>query len=75
MNGGGTEMNMAVGKYEEQLFLKPHKLVENYCAVVARRDAWVYVSASRQDFNALLFATVVDCVLVVNVRHSKHKDV
>ena len=69
MNGGGTELNMAVGKYAEQLFLKPHKLVENYCAVVARRDAWDYVSASRQDINALLFATVV------NVRHSKHKDV
>ena len=41
-------------------------------AVVARKDAWDYVSASRQDFNALLFANVVDCVLVVNVRHSKH---
>ena len=32
------------------------ELVENYCAVVARRDAWDYVSVSRQDFNALLFA-------------------
>ena len=48
------------------------KLVENYCAEVAIRNAWDYVSASRQDFNALLFTTVVDCVLVVNVRHSKH---
>ena len=72
MNGGGTGMTMAVGKYIGQLFLKRHKLVENYCAVVARRDAWDYVSASRQDFNAQLFATVVDCVLVANVRHSKH---
>ena len=65
-------MKMAVGKYTGQLFLKPGKLVENYCAVVARRDAWDYVSASKQDFNALLFATVVDCVLFVNVIHSKH---
>ena len=72
MNGGGTGMKMAVGKYAGQLFQEPQKLVENYCAMVARRDAWYYVSASRQDFNALLFATVVDCVLVVNVRHSKH---
>ena len=65
-------MKMAFGKYAGQLFLMPHKLIENYCAVVAQRDAWDYVSTSRQDFNALLFATVVDCVLVVNVRHSKH---
>ena len=63
---------MAIGKYIGQLFLKRHKLVEKYCAVVARRDAWDYVSDSRQDFNALLLATVVDCVLVANVRHSKH---
>ena len=31
-------MKMAVGKYAVQFFLEPHKLVENYCAVVARRD-------------------------------------
>ena len=72
MNGGETEMKIAVRKYTAQLFLKRRKLVENYCAVVARRDAWDYASASRQDFNALLFATVVDCVLVANVRHNKH---
>ena len=72
MNGGGTEMKMAVGKYAGQLFMKPHKLIENNCAVVARREAWDFEGDSRQDFNALLFATVVECVLVVNVRHSKH---
>ena len=72
MNGVGTAMKMAVGKYAGQPFLKRHKFVENYYAVVARRGAWDYVGASRQDFNALRFATVVDCVLVANVRHSKH---
>ena len=68
MNGGGTAMKMAVGEYAGQHFL----FIENYYAVVARRGAWDYVGASRQDFNALRFATVVDCVLVANVRHSKH---
>ena len=67
MNGGRTGTKMAAGKYAGQLFLKRHKLVEKYCAVVARRDARDCVSASRQDFNALLFATVVDCVLLANV--------
>ena len=65
-------MKIAVGKYPGQLFLKPHRLVVNYCAVGARRNAWDYVSAPRHGFNALLFATVVDCMLIVNVRHSKH---
>ena len=31
-----------------------------------------YVSASRLDFVALLFANVVDCVLLANLGHSKH---
>jgi len=69
---GGTGIKMAVEKYPGQLFPKPHKLVENYCALVARRDRWDYVSVSRQDFNALLFAAVVDCVLIANLRHSNH---
>ena len=44
-----------------------HKLVVNYCAVAAVKVAYNYASVSREDFNAFLFATVVDCVLVANV--------
>ena len=41
------ELPSPFGKYAGQLFLKLHKLVENYCAVVARRDALDYLSVSK----------------------------
>ena len=58
-----TGMLMTAG----QLFLNRHRLVVNYCAMAAIKVAYDYASASRENFNGLLFATVVDCVFVANV--------
>ena len=58
---------MMAGKYAGQLFLKRHKLVVNNCAVAAIKVAYDYASASREEFNALIFASVVECVLVTDV--------
>ena len=62
MNGGGTGMVMMDGQYAEAT--QACRELLRLTAITVASD---YASDSREDLNALIFATVVDCMLIANV--------
>jgi hypothetical protein len=72
MNGAGIGMPQGPGTFSGHLFHKPHKLVANFCVVVARRRgvAEGNVNAEMQHSSAPIFASALDFALATNNRRT-----